>query len=188
MKVKPTKHPGEVLLELHRRDERMLDAASALAERETSSFSLKKVLVPIDFSECSKKALRYAVPLAKQHGAEISLLYVVPPHYQAVENYGLDYAKLEEDLRVGGQKQLAEWAAKEVRGEVSADTLVRIGPPAEEIIAVAKKGLSDLIVISTHGHTGLRHVFMGSVAEKVVRHAPCPVLVVREWEREFLRE
>ena len=185
MKVKPTKHPGEVLLELDRRDEPMMEAAGS--ETKPSPFQLKKILVPIDFSECSKKALRYAIALAKQHGADIRLLYVVPPHYPAAEDNVADYVRLEADLRAGGEKQLAELAAEEVRSEVHTDTLARIGVPAEQIIAVARKWPSDLIVISTHGHTGLKHVFLGSVAEKIVRQAPCPVLVVREWEREFVR-
>jgi nucleotide-binding universal stress UspA family protein len=185
MKVKPTKHPGEVILELHRRDVPMMVAASL--EANLSPFRLKRILVPIDFSECSRKALRYAAPLAKQHSAEIDLLYVLSADYRAAEYNGIENAWLEADLRAAGEKQLAQLAASEVQGEVHADTLVRIGAPAEEIIAAAKQRASDLIVISTHGHTGLRHVFLGSVAEKVVRHAPCPVLVVREWEREFVR-
>lgn len=185
MKAKPTNHPGEVVLELNRRDEALLAAAGG--EVTPSPFRLKRILVPIDFSDCSKKALQYALPLAKQHRAAITLLYVVPTaSYAAGEYGGIDYLSLEAESRAGADKALATLAVDEVRGEVSADTVVGTGSPAPEIIAVAKRLPADLIVVSTHGRTGLKHVFLGSVAENVVRHAPCPVLVVREHEHEFL--
>lgn len=184
MKAKPTKHPGEVVLELSRRDEPLLAAASERAS--TSPFKLKNILVPVDFSDCAKKALRYAIPLAKQHESAITLLYVVPANYAIGEYGGIDYASLEAEMRASGDKQLGVLAVDEVRGEVSADTLIRSGAPAVEIIEVAKSLPADLIVISTHGRTGLKHVFLGSVTEHVVRHASCPVLVVREHENEFL--
>jgi nucleotide-binding universal stress UspA family protein len=73
-----------------------------------------------------------------------------------------------------------------VRGVVAADTIVRTGSPAQEIIAIAERVPADMIVISTHGRTGLKHALLGSVTERVVRHAPCPVLVVRESERDIV--
>jgi len=184
MKAKPTNHPGEVVLELNRRDEALLAAASG--EAKSSPFRLKRILVPIDFSDCSKKALQYALPLAKQHRAAITLLYVVPLSYAVGEYGGIDYVSLEAETRASADKALAALAVDEIRGEVSVDTLVRTGSPALEIIELAKRLPADMIVVSTHGRTGLKHVFLGSVAENVVRLAPCPVLVVREREREFL--
>ena len=184
MKVKPTRHPGEVLLELNRRDEPIMAAASLKAN--LSPFRLKKILVPIDFSDCAKKALRYAIPLAKQHEADLTLLYVVPTNYAVGEYGGIDYASLEAEMRASGEKELSTLVVDEVRGEVPADTLVRTGSPGIEVIEVAKSLPADLIVISTHGRTGLKHVLLGSIAEAVVRRAPCPVLVVREREHEFL--
>ena len=86
------------------------------------------------------------------------------------------------------EKKLAELVTEEVHGQVLADSLVRSGSPAIEIIAAAKELDADVIVISTHGYTGLTHVFLGSVAEHVVRRAPCPVLVVREKEHEFIAQ
>jgi len=185
MKAKPTKHSGEVVLELNRRDEPLMAAASSSATM--SPFRLKRILVPIDFSDCAKKALQYAIPLAKEHEAAITLLYVVPTSYAIGEYGGIDYASLEADMRASGDKQLSALAVDEVRGEVSADTLIRTGTAAAEIIEVARSLPADLIVVSTHGRTGLKHVFLGSVTEHVIRHAPCPVLVVREREHEFLR-
>jgi nucleotide-binding universal stress UspA family protein len=109
MKVTPTKHPGEVLLALNRRDEPMLAAASS--EAKSSPFRLKKILVPIDFSDCAKKALRYAIPLAKQHEADLALLYVVPMNYAVGEYGGIDYAALEVEMRSSGEKELSTLVA-----------------------------------------------------------------------------
>jgi len=184
MKARRTRNPGEVTLELNRRDEPLMDAATRMAVK--SPFKIKHILVPIDFSDCSKKALQYALPLAKEHEAALTLLYVVPPAYSAGEYGGIDYAQLEASMREGGEKELAKLAVDEVRGEVSADALVRVGSPAVNIIEVARSLPADLIVISTHGRTGLRHVLLGSVAEHVVQRAPCPVFVVREREHEIL--
>ena len=184
MKAKPTNHPGAVLLELNRRDEPLMAAATTASVK--APFKLKRILVPIDFSDCSKKALQYALPLAKEHQAAITLLYVVPTNYSLGEYGGIDYASIEAEMRLTGDKKLAQLAADEVGGEVSADPIVRTGSPALEIITTAKSLPADLIVISTHGRTGLKHVFLGSVAEEVVRRAPCPVLVVREREHEFI--
>lgn len=184
MKAKPTHHPGGVVLELNRRDEPLMAAATDQAAK--SPFKLKRILVPIDFSDCARKALQYAVPLAKEHAAAITLLYVVPNNYGLGEYGGIDYASIEAEQRASGDKQLARLAGNEVRGEVSTDTIVGTGSPALEIIDVAKRLPADLIVISTHGRTGLKHVFLGSVVEHVVRRAPCPVLVVREHEHDFV--
>ena len=182
MKAKPTNHPGEVLFELNRRDEPLMAAATGVS----SAFQIKKILVPVDFSECARKALRYAIALAKEHQAAITLLYVLtPPAYLGGEFGAAEY-KLQVETRTSSEKELARMVAEDVRGEVSTDTLVRSGSPAVEIIEAAKELGADLIAISTHGHTGLAHVFLGSVSEHVVRRAPCPVLVVREQQREFL--
>ncbi len=161
MKAKPTKREGEVLLQVNRRDEDLLEAASCPPR---PAFKIKQVLGPVAFSECSKKAL------------------------QLGEYGGIDYAALEGDLRANADRDLAALVVDEVRGVVPAETLVQSGAPAEAIIGAAKKLPADMIVIATHGRTGLKHVLLGSVAEHVVRKAPCPVLVVREQEREILAD
>jgi nucleotide-binding universal stress UspA family protein len=184
MKAKPTNKAGAVTLELDRRDEPLLDAATRAAAK--SPFKIQRILVPIDFSDCSKKALQYALPLAKEHQAALTLLYVVAPAYGTDEYGGIDSAQLEARMKDGGEKELATLAVDEVSSEISADTLVRVGSPAREIVALAGSLPADLIIISTHGRTGLKHVLLGSVAEHVVQRAPCPVLVVREREREIL--
>ena len=182
MKARPSHDPGTVTFELTRRDESLLDAATRTASNP--ALKLKRILVPIDFSDCSKKALQYALPLAKEHDAALTLLFVVPPAYGTAEYGGIDYAQLEASMKKGGAKALARLAREEVPEEVKVQTVVRVGSPTREIVEAARNLPADLIVLSTHGHTGLKHVFLGSVAEHVVQRAPCPVFVVREQERE----
>ena len=133
------------------------------------------------------KGAAYALPLAKQHNAAITLLYVVPSlSYFAGEYAIMDCASMETTMRKKGKEDLAALATDEVRGKVPAETMVRTGVPTTEILKAAKSLPADLIVISTHGRTGLQHVLLGSVAEHIVRHAPCPILVLREREHEFV--
>ena len=188
MKIKPSKKSGSVLVELNPRDSERLSQDAVLANGAPPPFKLAKILVPIDFSDCSKKALQYAVPFAKQFGATITLMHVVHVNYVGGPELGaLDFPFTEVELRKSGEKQLAELAATEVQTQTPAETIVRIGQEVVEIVGAAKELESDLIIISTHGRTGLQHVFLGSVAENVVRLAPCPVLVVREHEHEFVK-
>jgi universal stress protein A len=181
MKVRPAGKSGEVVMEVNRRDEPLL------AEAINSPFRLKKILVPVDFSDCATKALRYAIPFAHQHGAEVVLLYVAPSTSYAGGEYGIiDVTAIDAEVRASGERRLKDFAAEELPADLTAQTLVRSGSPTSEIVDLAAELPADLIVISTHGYSGLKHVFLGSVAEHVVRHAPCPVLVVREKEHEFL--
>jgi nucleotide-binding universal stress UspA family protein len=184
MKAKPTGNRGEVLLQVNRSDEGLLEAASAGAR--SAAFKIRQILVPLDFSECSRKALRYAVALAREHEAAITLMHAVPTDYALGEYGGINYATLEKELTASADRQLAALLVDEVRGAVATDTLVRTGAAAATIAAVAKQLPADMIVIATHGRTGLKHFLLGSVVEHVVRSAPCPVLVVREREREIL--
>lgn len=184
MKAKPSQNPGEVTLELNAGDEILMEQAVQSALR--SPLNLKNILVPVDFSDCSRKALRYAVPLASFHKAVITLLYVADPGYSGGVYGGVDYAYLERGGREDSERELAKLAQEQIPDDVSAVTLVKIGSASEEIVEAATELPADLIVIATHGRTGLKHVLLGSVAEHVVQRAPCPVLVVREQEREIL--
>jgi universal stress protein A len=140
---------------------------------------IKHILVPLDFSTPSEKALEYAVSLAKQFGAKLTLLNVVEPI--ATPDFAYFPLAMENDKVMAQAKQELE----RVRAKVGIDKrlvekiLVRNGAAYREITNAAKTLKVDLIVISTHGYSGLAHVFMGSTAERVVRHAECPVLVVR---------
>jgi universal stress protein A len=149
---------------------------------------LRNILVPIDFSPSSNKALNYALSFAEQFGAKLTLINVVEPAVYPTE---LGYVPIEIDALHRGmqntaREKLAELTAKRVSGAFRANALVRVGRPHIEITAAAKELRADLIVIATHGYTGLKHAIMGSTAERVVRHAPCPVLTVREKEHDFV--
>lgn len=178
MNIKPAN--GGVVVQLGARE-------TGLPGANPSPFSIKRILVPVDFSECSRKALRYAIPFAQQFGASLTLLFVTQINY-AVGEFGLiDSPLMEGQVREAAEKAMDKLLAEEIGDAVPATKQTRIGRPASEIAAAAKELEADLIIISTHGHTGLKHVFLGSVTENVARLAPCPVLVVREEEHEFLR-
>jgi nucleotide-binding universal stress UspA family protein len=182
MKFKPNGKPGGVAMELAREESQLPVEAVEVRTAPSPIFSLKRILVPVDFTDCSNKALTYAVALAQQFEAELTLLNVVPTHTYP-EMAALD---LLTDPMPGAKKEL-EILRLMVGSAAECDTTLRRGMPATEIVAVAKELRSDLIVISTHGHKGLTHAILGSTTEKVLRHAPCPVLVVREKEHEFIR-
>lgn len=148
---------------------------------------LTKILVPTDFSETSKKAIRYALRFAEQFGCDIALLYVVEPATPiigaplAVETF------TDKDEFSMAEKDLAVLAAEaHTNGAQSVSSFVRVGHAPNEITKAARDLDVDLIIISTHGYTSWRHLCIGSTAERVVRTAPCPVLVVREKEHEFV--
>ena len=186
MKVRPASRRGGVLLEIDASEERLFGSASQTDIRPL--FKIKKILVPVDFSECSKKALAYAVPFAKQFGATIDVLYVIPPYY-ALDPYGVtEYERVERQLRASGEQKLAALVLEEIPQTVPVEILVRTGRAAQEIVDAAKELETDLIIIATHGRNGLKHMVIGSTAENVVRQAPCPVLTVREKEHEFITE
>lgn len=154
-----------------------------------SVIDINRILVPIDFSDNSKRALKYAIPFAEQFVASIDLIYVVEPTmYPADFSFGqVGFPNVEDELRKRGADELDELLRREIAGRVAAKTVIRTGKPFYEIDQYAAEAGIDLIIISTHGHTGVDHILFGSTAEKVVRHAPCPVLVVRPGGREFVR-
>ena len=151
---------------------------------------MKKILVPIDFSEYSKNALKYSVTFAKQFGAELVLVYVVePPIYPADFSFGqMHLPNIENELRSHGKQELDRLAQIQIAGQVRARTLICTGKPFIEIIKTARVENVDLIIIATHGHTGVEHILFGGTAEKIVRKAPCPVLVVRRQGDELPAE
>jgi nucleotide-binding universal stress UspA family protein len=143
---------------------------------------IKKILVPIDFSDYSKSSLKYAVNFAKRFSAELYLIYVVepiiyPPDF-SMGQIAIPSLDLEMDKRAF--EELNKLAEKEIPKELIANTIVKSGKPFIEIIETAGEEKIDLIIIATHGHTGMEHILFGSTAEKVVRKAPCPVLTLRE--------
>ncbi len=156
---------------------------------QQSSIKIRRILVPIDFSEYSKNALKYAVPFAEKFKASIDLIYVVEPTiYPADFSFGqIGFSNVEEELRTRGGIELENLIKKEIAGKVVSRKMVRIGKPFYEINQYALEENISLIIIATHGHTGMEQILFGSTAEKVVRKAPCPVLVVRSGEHEFVK-
>lgn len=141
---------------------------------------LAHIVVPTDFSENSRDALAYAIALAKRFGAKLTLLNAIYPQYYATnaDYLPFDYAELIGDTRTWAKTEMDELIRTTSFQGVSFNTRIDDGHPVQNIVDFAAKGGADLIVTSTHGRTGLKHVLIGSTAEQVVRHAKCPVLVV----------
>jgi universal stress protein A len=147
----------------------------------------KRILVPIDFSDTSKQAFQYALRFAEQFGCEIVLLHVVEPESViAGTPLAIEVFAQPEDDTTAAEAELATLAVSSRSCPNSVTSEVRTGHAPNEINKVAKDLDVDLIVIATHGYTSWRHLCIGSTAERVVRTAPCPVLVVREKEHEFV--
>jgi nucleotide-binding universal stress UspA family protein len=142
---------------------------------------INRILVPIDFSEHSRDALRYAVDLGAVFDSELILVFVVESMgYPADLGYGqVAIPQIERELTGRGRAELERLAREAVGGTLAVKIHVTAGRPFVEIIKAAREFEADMIVIATHGHTGVEHILFGSTAEKVVRKAPCPVLVVR---------
>lgn len=161
---------------------------------------VRKILVPIDYSDDSHQALQCGASLAKQYGAKLLLLHVIPKAVEEVFQHDPGWEPFISsfsDQEIGPERQihppdpfiidleekargeLSDFAHKSLHEAVPVEVKIGVGRPVEEILRMAREEGGDLIVMGTHGRTGLRHVLLGSVAEKVVRTAPCPVFTVR---------
>ena len=186
MKFKPTKKTGGVVVELGAKENQLPGETPARPTAPLPAFKLKKILVPVDFSQCSQKALQYAIPFARQFDATLTLFNVVPGYLPVPEMGIVDVSLMETQMQQAAERELAALKQRHLEAGIPTESIVRIGNPYHEIVVAAKEMNMDLIILSTHGRTGLKYVFMGSTAEHVVRYAPCPVLVVREHEHEFV--
>lgn len=139
---------------------------------------MKRILVPVDLSQASAQALDFAAELSKTFAPEVLLLFVIEPLYYAGD-LGL---MLEEQQRIA-HSELAQLERRAAKLKLKCRTLVQRGTPYVEIVATAKRLKVDLILMATHGRTGLSHALLGSVADRVVRTAECPVLTVRPRRR-----
>lgn len=152
--------------------------------RKSAALKVTNILVPIDFSTTSHQALEYAVPIASQFEAKITLVHAVETFSLAP---GMTYVPVDGRLLTAPiERNLQRLARRTIEPELLRDLLVRAGTPFEVITNVARELEIDLIVMTTHGYTGVQHLFQGSVTERVVREAPCPVLVVHPTEPEFV--
>jgi len=149
--------------------------------------AIKKLLVPTDFSEYSKFALKYAVALAKSFEAKVYVLYVHDPYPQGAAFEGMYYdPELVEGTGNKAREILDEIVVELRTQHIDAEPVFLNGRPPLEIVRRAEELGVDLIVIATHGRKGISHLVFGSTAEKVVRMAPCPVLTVKHPEHEFV--
>jgi len=141
----------------------------------------EKILCPVDFSDCSKDALRTAIDLARDSGGSLMLIHVVTPTFAAMAEASFCSADLVMILQNNAGKALQAWRAQAIEGGAkTVDTVCVVGIAWDEIVKSARSQRCDLVVMGTHGRSGLKHVLLGSVAENVVRHAPCSVLIVRK--------
>lgn len=144
-----------------------------------------KILVPIDFSECSMEGLSYAKTLAKQFGSKLVLLHSVALQYYVanVEYARYDLPLLMQQIEKAARDQMGDLIKKTDWNGIDVESSMQIGYAGQQICARAIDHHADVIVTSTHGTTGFEHILLGSTAEYVVRHANCPVLVVPSHER-----
>lgn len=148
---------------------------------------IKTIIVPCDFSNGAEYAFRWALRIAEDWGAKIILLHLVPVQYRVSyldAKLLLDMPDLEARLVADAEKRLRTFAQKKGASAVVIDVRAMLGDSFAEICHVAEQEQADLIAMGSHGRTGLTHVLLGSVAERVVRHAPCPVLVARRREQD----
>ncbi|BAI81243.1 universal stress protein [Deferribacter desulfuricans SSM1] len=143
---------------------------------------IKKILCPVDFSETSNYALTYAIDFAKVFNAELELFHVIFDESQIVAFYlpQVTFQNFDKELEEAAKKEMDKLVEDfEELKNVNYSVKFAKGTPFLEIINEAKENSFDMIVIGTHGRTGLEHALFGSTAEKVVRKAPCPVFTVR---------
>ena len=148
---------------------------------------LKTILYPTDFSEDARHACPYVIDLAKKFGARVILIHVVPaPTYAVSYEIAVDTSTLDEEMRKSAQTRIEKLAGEFAAEGIECDAVIEVGGAFVEIIKTARDREADLIVLATHGLGALKHMLLGSTAEKVVRKAPCPVLTIRHPEHEFV--
>jgi len=149
---------------------------------------IRSILLPTDFSECGNYALSYAASLARTFGASILCVHVIEPMVPAVGYSGmtepLPLADITDQLEDSAGRELPKLSGCEECAGLEVEELIVHGEAAAEIVRVAKERNIDLIVVSSHGRTGLGRMLFGSTAEAIVRHSSCPVMVVKPPQEE----
>jgi len=143
-----------------------------------------KILFPTDFSESAENASRYALSLAKKYGSKVYVIHVIEPFTYTTE-FGLDFSAQLKEMEASARRLLDDVAASIKKNNLDVESALITGEPFVEIIKYARKEQVDLIVMATHGRSGIEHMLMGSVAEKVVRKSPCPVLTIKKSGQTF---
>jgi len=142
---------------------------------------IKKILAPTDFSDISVETIAGASELALHFGAELTVAHIIPPipTLPSDPHYNFEVPAYQDALKDNAMRQLKEMISNHVSEKIKVVPRVTYGDPAKEIVRISEEENTDLIVIATHGLTGWQHLVFGSVAEKVVRTAKCPVLTIR---------
>jgi len=158
----------------------LVTRGNSAQSKNGSRFRVKTILVPVDFSSCSREGVRYAIAFANEFGAQIILVHATYLGYvYSSEGTAIyDIPGLQRAARQTAERKMREFLRSVNFGAVKYQTAFTDGSPVTDICAFAKDHDVDLIITSTHGFTGFTHVLIGSIAEQVVRHAPCSVLVV----------
>ena len=139
---------------------------------------MKRILVPVDFSASSARALDYAIEFARKMNSELILLHALEPFYLPAPGNASNVELVLHEFERAARARLSQWATRAANWHISVRALVRLGTAERVIVEVARKVSADLIIMSTRGRTGVAHALIGSVAEKVVRRASCPVLTI----------
>jgi nucleotide-binding universal stress UspA family protein len=142
----------------------------------------KRILCPVDFSETSRAAMETAIELAGRFDGELVLVHAYPiPGYTFPDGSAVASARMLQELADEAARHLEEWRQMALAAGARRVTVEKaVGDPAAEIVRAAEELKADLVVMGTHGRTGIEHALMGSIAERVVRRAKCPVLTVRK--------
>ena len=149
--------------------------------------NIKNILCPIDYSVYSEMALKYAIEFAEKYQAKLYLVHVLDIRVYDINDPDLYNVNIVDEETINKlRERLLKCVNEDTKSKISVAAIIIQGVPFAEIIRTAKELKIDLIVLGTHGRTGLSHALMGSVAEKVVRKAPCPVLTIRHPEHDFI--
>ena len=183
-------HAPCCVLVVREHEREFVRAKSAGVAKSKGAIRLKKILVPVDFSDCSMVGLEFAVHFAQVLGAELVTFNCVPLHTFAIydEYRGLDFTALTNHAEKTAKEQMREVVSGLESQDIIVKGVIELGVPAQAICDYARNHEVDLIVTTTHGTTGLMHVLLGSTAEHVVRYAHCPVLVMPSFARRGKRE
>lgn len=153
---------------------------------------IEKILVPIDFSDNSEKAIRYGIEIGRDRNASVSFLHVVNQRIidaiqeLNIRGYKGDFVSAVRKLVKEKENVLKQFVPTELLDGIQVEFIVRKGEVSEQIIKAAKELKIDLIIVGSRGHSALASILIGSVAQNIVHHAPCPVLIVRPVEHDFI--
>ena len=147
---------------------------------------IQGVMVPVDFSKESILAAKFAASMAEEYKTRLYVVHVMEPIHPSLRGHIADFEGFQENMMAQAKEDLENVIPKSIKERVPVETILEVGNATYVIVEKAKELGVDVLVIATHGRTGLAHVMLGSVAEKVIRHAPCPVFVIRNPKDKYV--